>query len=380
MKPDSGLGSKGSTLFFPIDGNVYPKGYYTVNISIGNPSKSYVLDVDTGSDLTWVQCVTAPFFTQPPSTPYYEPTPKVVVLCHEPACIDLGDLGDYVCEPPLYDQPCEYKVAYADGGSSDGPLVRDSFSLTFRNGTAIAPNLTFGCGYLQKAKVSNHQPVTEGILGLGKGKSGILKQLSKSGLIRDAVSHCLSSQGGGYLFFGEIPLLGIAWKQISNFAEQYSLGSANILLGGEATDIRGLEIIFDSGSTYTYLNSKAYGALLDLVTKNLNGLKDAVEDTALPVCWKGEAPIGSIDEVVSHFLPLAFNFTDDNIQFQMDPKSYLIKSEQGNVCFGILNGTEIGLEDMNLIGDISMQDKLVIYDNENGMVGWAAVETCNLKF
>ncbi|GFP89775.1 aspartic proteinase asp1 [Phtheirospermum japonicum] len=374
--------SKGSTFYFPIDGNVYPDGYYTVTMSIGNPPKSYVLDVDTGSDLTWVQCDSVPFL-QPPSDPYYELTPKVVVLCHDPACIALGSLSDHVCDPPLYDQPCVFNAHYDDGVSSEGILVRDSVRLAFRNGGTVAPKLAFGCGYPKKDGVSIHQPIRDGILGLGKGATGILKQLRDMGVIRNVVGHCLSSQGGGYLFFGAIHLLGIAWKRISREAEQYFLGSANILLGGEATDIRGLDIVFDSGSTYTYFNSNAYSALLDLLTRNLNRrLKDAVD--ILPVCWGGERPIGSIGEVASYFLPLAFNFIDENVidqnvQFQMDPKSYLLITDKGNVCLGILNGSEVGLNDYtNLIGAISMQDKLVIYDNEKGRVGWTAVKTCNI--
>lgn len=43
---------------------------------------------------------------------------------------------------------------------------------------------------------------------------------------------------------------------------------------------------------------------------------------------------------------------------------------KGNVCLGILNGTEIGLQNMNLIGDISMQDQMIIYDNEKQSIGW----------
>ncbi|GFP89828.1 aspartic proteinase asp1, partial [Phtheirospermum japonicum] len=278
--------------------------------------------------------------------------------------------------------PCEYEVNYADGGSSSGILVRDWVHLIFRNGSWVSPWIAFGCGYPSKGEVPIHQPINDGVLGLGKGAQGILKQLRDIGVIRNVVGHCLSTQGGGYLFFGDIPLPGIAWKQILHdaFSEHYFLGSADILLNGEVTDIRDLGIMFDSGSTYTYLHSEAYGALLDLVIKNLNGtLKDAADDNTLPVCWGG--PFGSLDEAASHFLPLAFNFTDaKNVHFQMDPKSYLIISGKGNVYLGILNGTEVGLEDMNLIGDISMHDKLVIYDNENGMVGWATVETCNLMF
>ncbi|GFP89827.1 aspartic proteinase asp1, partial [Phtheirospermum japonicum] len=272
---------------------------------------------------------------------------------------------------------CEYEVNYADGGSSSGILVKDWVHLLLRNGDWVSPWIAFGCGYPQNDEHSIHQPINDGVLGLGKGAPGILKQLSHIGVVRNVVGHCLSTQGGGYLFFGDIPLPGIVWKQILSDAEHYFLGSADILLNGQATDSRDLGIIFDSGSTYTYLNSKDYGALLDLVNKTASAALGAADDNTLPVCWGG--PFRSVDEAASHFLPLAFNFTHaNNVQFQMDPKSYLIISENGNVCLGILNGTEVGLEDMNLIGDISMHDKLVIYDNEKGMVGWVTVETCSL--
>ncbi|GFP89825.1 aspartic proteinase asp1 [Phtheirospermum japonicum] len=377
MKPDSGVGSEGSSFYFPIDGNVYPLGYYTVTISIGNPPKQFVLDVDTGSDLTWVTYIGAVPFSKRPPNPY-KPPENSIVKCRDLECEALGYLGNNEAEPP--DAQCHYLVDYADGGSSMGLLVKDSFTLTMRDGTTVTPQLAFGCGY-DNRKPSIQQTINDGILGLGKGAPSILKQLSDIGVIRNVVGHCLRSQGGGYLFFGDIPVLGIVWKKIWSDDEQYSLGSANILLDGEATDIRDLEIIFDSGSTYTYLNSEVYGALLDLVKRNLNGLNE-VTDTALqdlPICWQG--PFESFDDFASHFKPLALNFTDEkNVQFQMDLKSYLIIGESKNVCFGILNGTEVGLEDMNVIGDISMQDKLVIYDNENGKVGWAAIDTCDKKF
>lgn len=80
--------SAGSSLLFPVHGNVYPSGYvilkrrnllnlidddddcgikegihfflfcryYNVTLYIGQPAKPYFLDIDTGSDLTWLQC------------------------------------------------------------------------------------------------------------------------------------------------------------------------------------------------------------------------------------------------------------------------------------------------------------------------------------
>ncbi|KAF2594100.1 hypothetical protein F2Q70_00042290 [Brassica cretica] len=46
----------------------------------------------------------------------------------------------------------------------------------------------------------------------------------------------------------------------------------------------------------------------------------------------------------------------------------------GNVCLGILNGSEVGLQDSNVIGDISMQGTMVIYDNEKQQLGWVSAD------
>lgn len=50
------------------------------------------------------------------------------------------------------------------------------------------------------------------------------------------------------------------------FRKYYSLGPANLHIGGQATNIKGLPIVFDSGSTYTYFSSHAYNALVSLVS------------------------------------------------------------------------------------------------------------------
>ncbi|KAG8369066.1 hypothetical protein BUALT_Bualt15G0111600 [Buddleja alternifolia] len=40
----------------PVVGNVYHDGLYYTYLHFGNPRRPYFLDIDTGSDLTWIQC------------------------------------------------------------------------------------------------------------------------------------------------------------------------------------------------------------------------------------------------------------------------------------------------------------------------------------
>ncbi|XP_016555639.2 aspartic proteinase Asp1 isoform X1 [Capsicum annuum] len=361
------------TMVFSLDGNVYPKGDYQATLNVGQPPRPYSLDIDTGSDLTWLHCGIQGAKCLPAPHSPYRPNNNLV-KSNDPICASIQLPAN---QPPREPDQCDYEVVYADHCSSLGVLVRDVFPLKYTNGSAVVPPLVFGCGYDQEVPASAHAPFTDGILGLGSGKASVVSQMSSMGLIRNVIGHCLSGQGGGFLFLGDdvVPSSGIVWAPIVRAPSEkhYSLGPADVLLGGQATGIKSLPMIFDSGSTFTYLNSEAYNTLLSLIKKNIDPKKlvDAVDEKALPVCWKGPTPFRSIDEANSNFKSLTISFTSArNVQLQLTPKSYLVRTDSGNVCLGILDGTEAHLGDANLIGDISMLDKLVIYDNENQRVGW----------
>ncbi|KAL3504210.1 hypothetical protein ACH5RR_034051 [Cinchona calisaya] len=371
--------SSASSVILPVTGNVYPTGYYHATLHIGQPPKPYFLDIDTGSDLSWLQCDAPCTKCTPAPHSLYKPN-RNLVTCKDPLCSSLHWPADHPCE--AQDQ-CDYEVEYADSGSSLGVLVQDLFSLRFTDGNVSAPRLAFGCGYNQEIPDSD-PPYTDGVLGLGTGKSSILSQLHGLGLTRNVVGHCLSVQSGGFLFFGDdlVPSSGIFWTALSrNSLEQhYILGPADLLFGGKASGVKILSIVFDSGSTYSYFSSQPYGALVSLLKKDLNGRKevqDALDDKSLPVCWKGPKPFKSVTDVKNYFKPLSLVFSKaKNVQFQLEPEAYLIITKQGNVCLGILNGAEVGLGNSNVIGDISLQEKLVIYDNEKQRIGWAPAN-CN---
>ncbi|PON73205.1 Aspartic peptidase [Parasponia andersonii] len=367
----------GTSAIFPVQGNVYPIGYYSVSLKIGNPPKVFELDIDSGSDLTWVQCDAPCTGCTKPRDSLYKPKNNVL-HCLDPLCSAISAPGNGPCNSPT-DQ-CDYEIAYADHGSSLGVLVLDSFPLQFANGSTLGLRLAFGCGYDQHYSGQGTPPPTAGVLGLGNGKASILSQLTQLGLTRNVVGHCFSGRGGGFLFFGDdfVPSSGITWIPISATSSEkhYLSGPAELYFGGKSAGIKGLDVIFDSGSSYTYFNSQAYEAVVNLVKKGLNGkpLKEATDDRSLPICWKGNKAFKSVQDAKSFFSPLAISFTNaKNVQLQLPPEAYLIVSKHGNACLGILNGSEVGLGKFNIIGDISLQDKMVIYDNEKQQIGWGPV-------
>ncbi|KAL8159167.1 hypothetical protein V2J09_000704 [Rumex salicifolius] len=361
-----------SSVVLPIYGNVYPRGIFYVPMIIGQPPRQFFLDPDTGSDLTWLQCDAPCVRCNDAPHPPYKPSSDLV-HCKDPLCASL-QTDDYRCENP---EQCDYEVEYADGGSSYGVLVRDNLPLNFTSGLRHSPHLAIGCGYDQIPGSSN--PFLDGVLGLGKGKASIVSQLHAQGLTRNIVGHCLSGLGGGYIFFGDdvYDSSHVSWTPMArDYSKNYSPGPAELYFGGKSTGVKNLVVIFDSGSSYTYFSSSAYNAVLASITKQLSGkpLREAIDDPTLPLCWKGKRPFNSVREVRKYFKPIALGFGSlwrGTARFEIPPEGYLIVTMEGNVCLGILNGTEVGLQNYNVIGDISMQDKMVIYDNEKQMIGWA---------
>ncbi|KAL5559645.1 hypothetical protein UlMin_035856 [Ulmus minor] len=365
------LNQIGSSAVFPLKGNVYPLGYYSVSVKIGNPPKVFELDIDTGSDLTWVQCDAPCTGCTKPRDQLYKPKNNIL-LCSDPICASVPKPRNHPCKAPK-DQ-CDYEIGYADDGSSLGVIVVDNFPLQLTNGTRLGPRLAFGCGYDQSHPGPNAPPPTAGVLGLGNGKSSILSQLSQQGLARNVVGHCLSGKGG-FLFFGDdfVPSKGITWTPMtSSSGNHYSSGPAALYFGGKAAGAKGLNFVFDSGSSYTYFNSLAYGAVVDLLKKDLNGKLKEVKDPSLPLCWKGSKPFKSVQDVKSYFKPLALSFKKGwgSSQLQFPPEAHLVITVHGNACLGILNGHEVGLGDLNVLGDISLEHQMVIYDNEEQRIGW----------
>lgn len=368
----------GSSLVFPVQGDVYPNGFFYATIYIGNPPKRYYLDIDTGSNLTWVQCAAGPRakLLKAPYNPY-KPNNNAL-FCKDPLCAFVDQPKNFPCKAP--NDQCDYEVHYADYGSSLGVLVRDSFVLKLTNGSTFKPTLAFGCGYDQEFSGQFPSPYVDGVLGLANGKSSLVSQLLGFGLTQNVIGHCFGGQGKGFLFFGDDFLpSGLFWApKVPNSLNHYMTGPVDLLFDGKTLVAKGLYVVFDSGSTYTYLNPQAYQDTLALVkTALLKKPLSPVKDGNLPICWKGVKPFRSIDAVKNNFSPLALSFTNTkNVAFLLPPESYLVITSHGNVCLGILNGADAHLGSLNIIGDISMQDKLVVYDNDRERIGWTSYN-CN---
>ncbi|XP_066339437.1 uncharacterized protein [Miscanthus floridulus] len=151
----------------------------------------------------------------------------------------------------------------------------------------------------------------------------------------------------------------------------YSPGSGTLYFDRRSLGVKPMEVVFDSGSTYTYFTAQPYQAVVSALKGGLSKSLKQVSDPSLPLCWKGPKAFKSVFDVKKEFKSLFLSFASaKNAVMEIPPENYLIVTKNGNVCLGILDGTAAKLS-FNVIGDITMQDQMVIYDNEKSQLGWA---------
>lgn len=372
-----------SSTILPVSGNIHQEGLYYTFMLVGNPPKPYFLDIDTGSDLTWIQCDAPCTSCAKGAHPFYKPNKSNLIDSRDSYCIEVQKPEGNKCKK--CDQ-CDYEIEYADSSSSIGVLTKDKFHLMISNGSMVKPNLVFGCAYDQQGILLKSLAKTDGILGLSQGKISLPSQLASHGNIKNVVAHCLAPGAGvgGYVFLGNdfVPHQQMVWIPMLNspFMNSYRAEVTKISYGGKQLSSGGTgdgfgSAIFDSGSSYTYFTKEAYNDLVasfqDISAKGL--LLDASDDT-FPICWRAKFPIRSIAQLKQYFKPLEFHFGSKwwivSKKLHIPPEGYLITSNRGNICLGILEGSHIDDGSTVILGDISLRGKLFVYDNEDQKIGW----------
>lgn len=138
-----------------------------VTLPIGTPAQAQAMVLDTGSQLSWIQChKKAPPAKAPPTTSF-DPSLSSsfsVLPCNHPVC--KPRIPDFTL-PTTCDQKqlCHYSYFYADGTYAEGNLVREKVSFSESQTT---PPLVLGC--------ATESGQAEGILGMNRGRLSFASQ------------------------------------------------------------------------------------------------------------------------------------------------------------------------------------------------------------
>ncbi|WVZ05452.1 hypothetical protein V8G54_018798 [Vigna mungo] len=382
----------GGVVDFAVQGTSDPYfvgyGLYFTKVKLGSPAKEFYVQIDTGSDILWLNCMTCSncpqssglgiqldfFDTAGSSTAAF-------VSCADPICSYAVRTATSECSSQA--NHCSYTFQYGDGSGTTGYYVSDTMYFDTVVGQELVSNssstIVFGCSTYQSGDLTKTDKAVDGIFGFGPGALSVISQLSSQGLTPKAFSHCLKGQdnGGGVLVLGEILEPSIVYSPLVPSQPHYNLNLQSIAVNGQilpidsdvfaTTNNRGT--IVDTGTTLAYLVEEAYNPFVDAITA-------AVSQFYKPIISKGNQCYLVSNSVGDIFPQVSLNFMG-GASMILDPEHYLMH-------YGFLDGAAmwcIGFQRTDqrfiILGDLVLKDKIFVYDLANQRIGWANYD-CSL--
>ncbi|XP_068333524.1 aspartic proteinase 36-like [Pyrus communis] len=367
----------------PLGGSGRPDvlGLYYAKIGIGTPTKDYYVQVDTGSDIMWVNCIQCRDCPQRSTlgidlTLYdvKQSSTGKLVPCNQDFCLEVNDGLLSGCTANM---TCPYLQIYGDGTSTAGYFVKD---IVFYDGvsgdlktTSANGSVIFGCGATQSGDLgSSGEGALDGILGFGKSNSSIISQLASSGKVKKMFAHCLDGKNGGGIFaIGRVVQPKVNMTPLVPNQPHYNVNMKSVQVGRsflnlppdlfEAGDRKGT--IIDSGTTLAYLPDVIYQPLVSKIIAQQNDLNVQTVHGEY-TCFQYP---GSVDD---GFPSVTFYF-ENSLSLKVYPHDYLFPYE-GFWCIGWQNSgmQSRDRKNLTLLGDLVLSNKLVLYDLENQVIGW----------
>ncbi|CAM8981127.1 unnamed protein product [Rhodiola kirilowii] len=344
-----------------VSGTSQGSGEYFSQLGLGTPSKTMHLAIDTGSDVSWVQCKPCTDCYKQ-TDPIYDPSASSTyqaVSCSAPTCQALDRPS---CNAASV---CQYQVSYGDGSFTTGDLVTDKVSL---GNTGTIPKLAIGCGHDNEGLFVG----SAGLLGLGGGALSFPSQIKAT-----SFSYCLpdrNSRTASTLDFNSARPRDSITTQLTKNAKIdtfFYVGLTGLSVGGRSLQISPSlfqidsagsgGIIVDSGTSITRLRSEAYTALRDAFRSYTTNLPSAGAVSLFDTCY-------DLSSMTSVKVPTVGFVFGGGKSLSLPAKNYLIPVDSsGTFCFAFA-GTRSAL---SIIGNVQQQGIRVSYDLANSLVGFS---------
>ncbi|XP_027070776.2 aspartic proteinase 39 [Coffea arabica] len=377
-----------AALDFPLggDGRVTGSGLYYTKLAIGTPRRNFYVQVDTGSDILWVNCAGCDNCPKKSSLgielavyDLNDSKSGKQVTCDQDVCALMYNNQYSACKDP---KPCEYSITYADKSTMSGFFVTDTIQFDQVTGNLQThPNangiVSFGCSVKQSGTQHTSTDRVSGIVGFGQANSSIISQLAESGKVKKTFSHCLDAKNGGGIFvIGQVvdPIVNstaLVADDGDDLLEHYNVMMKRAEIEGEIFDIptesffdTGRKTVIDSGATLAYFPAEVYDLIMEKVTARQSNFKTHIVEQQLKCFYFN----GNIDDV---FPTITFHFAG-SVSMPVLPHEYFIHLQDNEWCIGFQRGglqTQDGHE-LILLGDTILSNKLVVYDLENQKIGW----------
>ncbi|XVF77896.1 hypothetical protein PTKIN_Ptkin14bG0084500 [Pterospermum kingtungense] len=342
---------------------------YLMKLSFGTPPVEYYAIADTGSDVIWIQCAPCPqtqCYSQGSSP--FDPRKSSTyqkLSCGSKPCQELDR------KQCVNTNDCQYTLVYGDNSFTMGILSTDT--LTFDSSTgqkAPFPTSIFGCGYNNQG---NFGSPAAGIVGLGGGSLSLVSQLAAQ--IDNRFSYCLvphaaQAQSSSKLIFGQEAIISqpgavstpLITKNPTTF---YFLSLEGVSIGDKTVQPSSSQgnIIIDSGTTLTILESNFYNSLEPLVKAAIGA--ETVEDPrgTYSLCYGAQTDI-NVPEMV-------FHFTGATLRLQPVNTFRSIRNMQ---CMAIVSTSSNDPNPISIFGNYAQINFQVEYDLQKRTVSFAPTD------
>uniref|UniRef100_A0A6M2ECE7 Peptidase A1 domain-containing protein n=1 Tax=Populus davidiana TaxID=266767 RepID=A0A6M2ECE7_9ROSI len=353
-------------------GNDFGWLHYTW-IDIGTPHVSFMVALDSGSDLFWVPCdcvQCAPLSASHYSSldrdlseyiPSQSSTSKQLSCSHR-----LCDTGPN-CKNP--NQSCPYSINYyTESTSSSGLLVEDIIHLASGGddtlNTSVKAPVIIGCGMKQSGGYLDGV-APDGLLGLGLQEISVPSFLAKAGLIQNSFSMCFNEDDSGRIFFGD---QGPATQQSAPFLKlngnytTYIVGVEVCCVGASCLKQSSFSALVDSGTSFTFLPDDVFEMIAEEFDTQVNASRSSFEGYSWKYCYKTSSQ--DLPKIPS--LRLIF---PQNNSFLVQNHVFMIYGIQGVIGFCLAIQPADG--DIGTIGQNFMTGYRVVFDRENLKLGWS---------
>ncbi|GAA0153682.1 aspartic protease [Lithospermum erythrorhizon] len=340
------------------------------NVTVGTPGLSFLVALDTGSELFWLPCDCTNCVTglvtgsgQRIDLNIYSPstsTTSTKIPCNSSRCRQQRQCSEST-------DACAYQVSYlSNGTSTTGILVEDILHLTTDDAQLkdVDAQISLGCGIVQTGGfVDGAAP--NGLFGLGMTNVSVPSILANKGLATNIFSMCFGPDGVGRMVFGDKSSTdGETSFNIHPLHPTYNVSLAKIDVGRKIIDIN-FSTIFDSGTSFTYLNDPAY----TVITENFNSQVQEARhkaDSTIPFdyCYELSANQTSFDTPDLVFTMKGgskYNVTDPVVIFSLGGgRGYIY-------CLAVVKSGNV-----NIFGQNFMTGYRVVFDREKMVLGWKA--------
>ncbi|KAJ4762001.1 hypothetical protein LUZ62_072376 [Rhynchospora pubera] len=310
---------------------------YIIELDIGKPPRTYHLNIDTGSHVTWLQhkdCITCIDKTKIAAS--YDD--KISSTAKEISCYDeeCDENNSIQCDD--YSDRCTYTINYMDGSNSSGIMYLDQFTfLSIDESYVVLESVRFGGAFYCSEGKFHHD--IQGVFGLSRNRRSFISQYGFqqfSYCLPDYKNMAEQSPYSNMLFGTEAQLAGNSTAMLPH-QEYYVISLNGISVRGIRLELdpsifklsngRGGTVI-DTGTPITVIPNEAYNKVVETLVPMIK-LPRVFYRNSDKLCFNG-----GLKDMDKHVPDMTLHF--EGLDLHIIPRSlFFVSTDKVNICLAM---------------------------------------------